>query len=66
MPGVRRSGPPRRRPGAAESPADRGALRAEPVVLRVCAEGHLAAHAQDRRRVDVGGERRESFVCSHV
>lgn len=57
VPGLRGSGPPRRRPGSAESPADRGALRAQQLLLRVCPEGHLAAHAQDRRRMDVGGKR---------
>lgn len=64
VPSVRRSRPPRRRPGPTESPADRGALRAEPVVLRVRAEGHLAAHAQDRRRLDDGGERRRVSLLS--
>lgn len=57
VPGLRGSGPPRRRPGSPESPADRGALRAQQLLLRVRPEGHLAAHAQDRRRMDVGGKR---------
>lgn len=63
LPGLRRSGAPRRRPGPAEPPADRGTIRAQQLVLRVRAEGHLAAHAQDRRRVDVGGECRFRFTC---
>lgn len=57
VPGLRGSGPPRRRPGSAESSADRRALRAQQLILRVRPEGHFAAHAQDRRRVDVRGKR---------
>lgn len=57
MQSLRRPGPPRRRPCAAESPENRGEIRTEQLLLRVRAEGHLAAHAQDRRGVDVGGER---------
>lgn len=57
VPGLRGSGPPRRRPGSAEPPANRRALRAQQFLLRMRPEGHLAAHAQDRRRVDVGGKR---------
>jgi len=57
VPGVCWSCSPGRRPGLAESPTDRGTLRAEPVILRMRAEGHLTAHAQDSRRVDVGGKR---------
>lgn len=43
-------------PCAAESIENRGKIRAQQFLLRVRAEGHLAAHAQDCRGVDVRGE----------
>lgn len=43
-------------PCAAKSTENRGKIRAQQFLLRVRAEGHLAAHAQDCRGVDVRGE----------
>lgn len=53
---LRRSCRTWRRPCVAESSENRGKIRTQQFLLRVRAEGHLAAHAQDRRGVDVGGE----------